>query len=191
VASFRGDWHACGEAAKRVREVADRIHGAYQRNMAVALEGLALFYGAGDATGIERMRSAALFLESRGIGLTLSWNFACLAEALLIHGKHDEALAHAETALARIATGDCIGRASALRVRALAKRARGEDASADLAGSLEAARDKQSPREELVTRLYWSEHAREAIDPGCAERFEQWGMPWYAQRARAAQGERS
>jgi class 3 adenylate cyclase/tetratricopeptide (TPR) repeat protein len=188
VASFRGDWHACGEAAKRVREVADRIHGAYQRNMAVALEGLALCYGAGDATGIERMRSAALFLESRGIGLTLSWNFACLAEALLVHGKHEEALAHAQTALARRATGDCIGQAPALRVRALAKHKRGEDGSADLEASLAASRDKQSPREELVTRLCWSEHAGVAAEPDWAERFEQLDMPWYAQRARALMG---
>jgi hypothetical protein len=186
VFALRGDWAGCGQAALRAREVAERIHGAYQRHMAATLEGLALFHGAGDASGIERMRAAALFLESRGIGLTLSWNFACLAEALVLHGHADEALAHANTAIARIGQGDGLGQACALRVRALAKRIQGQDAASDLQASLAAARAKQSPREELVTCLYWCEASGEPIDAAWIERFEQLGMPWYAARAKRA-----
>jgi class 3 adenylate cyclase len=184
VFAFRGDWASCEKAAQRVREVADRIDGAYQRHMADALEGLALLHGAGDARGIARLRAAALFLESRGMGLALSWTFACLAEALVLHGKPDEALAHADTAIARAAAGDGLGRAAAFRVRALAKQARGEDFSGDLQASLTAAREKQSPREELLTRLFVAQRAGEPIDGALIERLEQLHMPWYVARAK-------
>ena len=87
VCAFRGDWQGCGAAAAHVREVADHIDGAYLRQMAAALEGLALFHGSQDARGIGQLRASALFLESRGMGLSLSWNFASLAEALWLHDQ--------------------------------------------------------------------------------------------------------
>jgi hypothetical protein len=182
VFAFRGDWSGCEKAAQHVREVAERIDGGYQRHMADALEGLSLVHGAGDVRGIARVRAAALFLESRGMGLALSWTFACLAEALVLHGKPDEALAHADTAIARAAVGDRLGHATAFRVRALAKQAKGEDFSNDVSASLAAARAKQSPREELLTRLYVAQRAGEPIDAGLIARLEGLDMPWYVAR---------
>ena len=151
VSAFAADYEACGEAAARVREVAERIDGAYQRHMAAMLEGLHLWHGRADAHGIAMMRGAALALESRGIGLALSWCFAALAEALALRGEAAEAVTHADSALRRALTWDRLGEASALRARAIA-RAQHNDTRAgeDLAASLRVARAKQSPREQAL-----------------------------------------
>ena len=186
--AFAGDWDGCARCAARVREVAERIEGAFQRLMAAALEGLYLVHGAGDARGIATLRGAALGLESRGVGLALSWCFASLAEALALRAQPEEAITHAETALARAHSWDALGEATALRARALARHQLGalDAAREDIAASLAAARAKGSRREQLITALHWAEQSGERdFEPAAlALELDALHMPWYAARAR-------
>jgi tetratricopeptide (TPR) repeat protein len=165
IRAFAGDWDGCARAAARVREVADRIEGTFQRMMASALEGLYLVHGKSDARGIATLRGAALGLESRGVGLALSWCFACLAEALALRGQPEEAIAHANAALARAQTGDALGETVALRARALAHWQLGEHdaARADLAACLASADAKGSKRERAITQQRWAERTGEDL----------------------------
>ena len=185
VHAFRGDFVAAGRAAGRVREVAERIDGAYQRHMASALESLYLVYELGDRRGVEQLRGAALALESRGVALALSWTFATLAELLLFVGQPEEARIHADSALARASVGDGLGQASALRARAQARHRTGDlaGAGADFEAALAVAACRGSPREEALIRLAQAECKARPLDAGLRSRFEAMSMPWYAARA--------
>lgn len=186
ICAFAGDFAGCARCSARVREVAERIDGAYQRQMAAALEGLYLVFGTDDRRGIAVLRGAALGLESRGVGLALSWCFASLAEALALSGQPEEALTHAEAACKRGEAWDGLGEATALRARALARWQLGdrEHARRDCDASLAAARAKGSVREELLTRLRWLERTGEGDAAELAGRLEALAMPWYAELAR-------
>ena len=190
VHAMRGQWRDCHEAAERVRSMAERTGAVYQRHMARALGGLARYHGEGDTTGIELMREAAVFLDENGIGLSLSWNHACVAEALSLSGQHGEALTHAERAIARAQAWDALGEASAHRARASALAGQGEPYDEAMVRSIAVAERKQSPREVALSRLRWIELDRAA---GRTERvaarmrelegtFESMGMDWYARR---------
>jgi hypothetical protein len=131
-----------------------------------------------------------MFLERRGIGLTLSWNYACLAEALALAGEHTEALAHADAALARVASGDALGEVMALRARALARAGQGADPQPELQRALEAAQSKESPREEALVelcraRLLPADSTRDALARRLQARFDELTMPAYASLATA------
>lgn len=185
--AFAGDWDGCARCASQVREVAERIDGAYQRQMAAALEGLHLVHGAGDAAGLGAVRGAALGLESRGVGLALSWCFASLADALVLHGRPEEAIVHADAALARAAGGDALGQVTALRARALARGRLGDapGAEQDFAAAETAAEAKRSARELALCALYRVEAGIAAADRAAlSARFEALHMTWYAERAR-------
>ncbi len=190
ISAFRGDFAATLAAAERVRHIAERIDGAYQRQMAETLEGHARFHAQGDAAGIEQMRGAAMFLERRGIGLTLSWNYACLAEALALAGEADEALAHAESALARVTAGDALGQVTALRAKGIARAHCGDDPEPPMRASLEAAARKDSPREQALVWLRWAalhddRAQRKELARRAAQRFTELGMTSFAAQASA------
>jgi tetratricopeptide (TPR) repeat protein len=179
MCSLRGDFKGVGRSASRVRAVAERIDGSYQRQMATALAGLHLVYEQNDRRGIELLRGAALALESRGMGLALSWTFASLAEALLFLHEDVEAATHAESALARARFGDGLGRAAALRALAVARYRAGE--GADFAAALAAASGKGSRREEALTELARAECGGRAND--LPARFQAMSMPFYVARS--------
>jgi class 3 adenylate cyclase len=184
VCVMRGDWPAVQVCALRVREVAERIDGAYQRCMATALEGLARFHAAGEREALLRVRGAASGLETRGMGLALSWLLAALAEALWLAEEPDAAGMYANLALHRAEQGDALGEATAYRVRALARAAQGQlGAQEDFAASLTVASRKQSAREELLTRWASAVLRGEKRDDFAA-RFSALHMDWHAERVR-------
>jgi hypothetical protein len=193
VHGLRGEWGECRAAAERAAAMAERTGGIYQRHMARALRGQSRFHGDGDEAGIELMREAAIFLDENGIGLTLSWNHASLAEALALSGQHDGALVHAARALSRAEQWDALGEATAHRARAIALGARGEDYAPSLRRSLAVAERKHSPREAALAQLRWAEldrrHGRRRDDaPTPAElsrTLREMGMKSYAERADA------
>ena len=197
VQAWQGSWAACAENARRTRCAAERVGAPYVLAMSRAAEGLATFQLGDVEGGIGLMQKAVRWFEETATRLTLSWTQACLAEALALAGRPEEAAAHAGRALARSASRDRLGAVTAHRALAIAA-ARG--ATPDLAGArrhlaeaLELSRQKRSPRDEALTRLCAGRLLDEAGAPEEARRelsaalaaFQQMGMPWYAASAAA------
>src|SRR5438045_3599738 len=67
-----------------------------------------------------RAAEAVAWLESTRIGLTMSWNRACLAEALALSSHRDEASTQASKALERLSAKDRLGEAAAHRALGIA-----------------------------------------------------------------------
>jgi hypothetical protein len=120
------------------------------------------------------LRSAAAWLESTQIGLTLSWNQACLAEALALHSQPEEARVQAQKALARAEARDLLGEVAAHRALGLLT-ASGEEgwpsAEACFQRALDAAERKGSERDAAITKL---RGAQAAARVGQSERAADW-----------------
>jgi class 3 adenylate cyclase/tetratricopeptide (TPR) repeat protein len=115
---WQGDLPGCIVAAQRARAIAQRISGQYVTSMAQAFEGYATFLLERSPRSLQALRSAIDTLESRNIGLFLSFNQACLADALLVAGELAEARDCAVRTLARAGCGDPVGQIMAYRVLA-------------------------------------------------------------------------
>ena len=199
VQLWQGAWEGCRATASAMQGTAEQVHGPYILAMSKTVSGYAKFMSSGDAEGLELLRGAATWLETTQIGLTLSWNQACLAEALALSLHCDEAKVHAERALDRASARDRLGEVAAYRALGLAEMGRAgnwEAARAFFERSLAAADGKRSPRDAAITRL---RGAAVALHFGQSERASQWlgeagpafasmKMDWY--RARAERVER-
>lgn len=187
-ASLQADWATAQMHARRVREVAERIDGEFQRNMAAMIDGLARVYGGADREALNGLRAVAANVEGRGMGLVLSWMLSAIAEAMWFAGDAQGTAHYAALALERRQVWDRLGEAAALRARALAKHAQGQaGAREDFEASLLAARRKRSQREELLTRWLCAPISGESVDD-FAERFDRLQMVWHSQRAAQQSG---
>jgi hypothetical protein len=135
-------------------------------------------------------------LEESGAHLIMSWNRACLAEALAMAGHDGKAEQMAELALERGSVHDWLGEPPAHRAlaRVAARRDppdwKGFDKHIDAA--LERSAKKKSKREAAITRLA----AAEVLTEGgrleeaagelrrCTSSFEAMGMLWYVAAAK-------
>jgi len=157
VQLWQGDWGACRKTAILMRGTAEQVHGPYILAMSKTVSGYANFALGEIDEGIELLRAAVAWLESTQIGLTLSWNLSCLAEALALSSHPDEAKAYAERALARAEARDLLGEVAAHRALGLAETSGkgGSWASAEACfeRALAAARRKGSERDAAITRL--------------------------------------
>jgi len=151
---------------------------------------------ASQGPALELLQDAVNWLESSQIGLTLSWNEACLAEALALTGDFDNARIHAWRALQRAEAGDLLGAVAAHRALGLTEGGPGGTwarARRSFEAGLGASAQKGSPREEAITRFRAAHVAgrfgeRElAIEwlNGAMAQFSAMDMPWYTSEARA------
>lgn len=156
VESWQGDWSACARTAVEARAVAERVNGGYLRAMSQTLGGAAQVLGEGELAGLASLRASVDWLSMRQIFLSMSWNEAWLAEALLSDARYEEAEQHARRALARAPAWDALGEAAAHRVLAEVHHARDHDgarARRELAAAHACAERKQSRRELLLCEL--------------------------------------
>jgi hypothetical protein len=157
--------------------------------------------------GISALTDAVAWLESTQIGLTMSWNRACLAEVLALSSRHQEAEAQATKALERSSAKDRLGEAAAHRALGIAAGAGGnwEQAAPHFERSLVTAQRKASRRDAAITRFRGAEVAlRATVAPSGSHRelaakwltsaisdFGAMNMPWYQVHARAALRDRA
>jgi tetratricopeptide (TPR) repeat protein len=197
VQLWQGDWVAGLETVHRARQEAERMGAPSILAMCRMLEGHARFQLTGGAEPLALLREAVRWLEDNETRFILSWNQACLAEALVLSDQVEEASFWAHQALARSLTWDRRGEAMAHRVLGLVA-ARGQGANLararmHLEQSIEVARNKDSPREEALSRWRIAELLREAGRADEARRqlelalprFVQMGMAWHRERAGA------
>jgi tetratricopeptide (TPR) repeat protein len=174
VQLWQGAWDACRATASAMQGTAEQVHGPYILAMSKTVSGYAKVMSGADAEGLELLREAAAWLESTKIGLTLSWNQACLAEALALSLRRDEAKVHAERALDRAIAHDRLGEVAAYRALGLAEVGRAgswEAARASFERALLATERKRSRRDAAITRY---RGAAVALHFGHSERASQW-----------------
>jgi hypothetical protein len=132
----------------------------------------------------------------------MSWNRACLAEALALSSHREEASAQASKALERLSAKDRLGEAAAHRALGIAAGIAGSwaDSAPHFERSLVVSEQKASPRDAAITHLRGAEVALRANrDAGADHRelAESWltsaiaafgtmNMPWYQAQARLA-----
>jgi tetratricopeptide (TPR) repeat protein len=194
VQLWQGSWDACRATASAMQGTAEQVHGPYILAMSKTVSGYAKFMTGGDREGIELLRAAAEWLESTQIGLTLSWNQACLAEALALSPRRDEARVHAERALDRANARDRLGEVAAHRALGLShlgKAGEWEAAHGSFERAISLAERKRSPRDAAITRLRGaavarhfgqSEHARRWLGEAVPA-FVAMKMEWYRAEA--------
>ncbi|MET0593452.1 MAG: AAA family ATPase [Polyangiaceae bacterium] len=157
VQLWQGVWDACRATASAMQGTAEQVHGPYILAMSRTVSGYARFMTGSEIEGIDLLRGAAAWLESTQIGLTLSWNQACLAEALALSKRRDEARVYAERALNRVSARDRLGEVAAHRALGLAEMGRGgswDAAQSSFERSLAAAERKRSPRDTAITHYH-------------------------------------
>ena len=179
-----------------MQETAEQVHGPYILAMSKTVSGYAKVASGEKEEGLELLRAAAAWLESTQIGLTLSWNESCLAEALALCSRADEAKDHARRSLERAEARDLLGEVAAYRALGLAEacgRGTWSSAEAFFESALRAADRKGSARDAAVTRLRAAtvavrfgelESASRWIE-GVAAQFAEMKMTSYLVEARA------
>jgi len=156
VQLWQGDWAACRRTAAVMQGTAEQVHGPYILAMSKTVSGFAKFASGDKEEGLTLLRSAAAWLESTQIGLTLSWNLSCLAEALALSARPDDARRHARCALDRAEAKDLLGEVAAYRALGLAEASgQGSWSTAEecFRKALDAAERKGSVREAAISRF--------------------------------------
>lgn len=106
------------ELAPVVQSLGQRMNGPFLFGRGQSDLAFAQFMTTGDVDALERLSSAADWLEQRGIRLYLSISDGCAAEALVRAGRYERARRHAERALARADRLDRVGEGMACRAMA-------------------------------------------------------------------------
>jgi tetratricopeptide (TPR) repeat protein len=156
VLLLQGRWREALETATRAQATAERVNGPYVFAMSRTVSGYARWMTTRDPEALAELLQAAKWLEGRGIGLFISFNYAYLADALASAGDTRQALDYAARALACAERSDRLGETMAHRT--LARIARQEpqrlpEAQMHLDKAMSSARARQSAREVALTNL--------------------------------------
>jgi hypothetical protein len=191
---WQGQWHRCIDTSLQACAAAERIHGPYVFAISRSMSSYARFMLERAPEDREKLCQAVQWLEARDMGLYLSMNYGCAAEAALLAGDHAAAADYAERALRRAVSLDPFGQAPAHRVLA-ALAVLGDrppaDVDAALARAFAAAEARGSRREAALNRLTRARlrhaagdgpAAREDLEPLRRE-FAQMGMVHHAAEA--------
>ena len=191
-----GRFHETLEMAPVVQSLGQRMNGPFLFGRGQSDAAFARYMTTGDVDALDRLASAADWLEERGIRLYLSISDGCAAEALVRAGRLDRARRHAERALARADRLDRVGEGMACRAMARIVDQESpnhpERADAYHTRALEAAYARGSKREialteaasaELLARRGEREIARTRLRAALDD-LDRMGLDWYAANAR-------
>jgi tetratricopeptide (TPR) repeat protein len=191
VQMWQSCWELCIDTAALSRAAAERVNGPFVFAMCEMVSGYARWQLDRSPGALVQLQRAVDWLESRGMRLYLSCNYAYLAEALAAADQTEPARNYALRAIERASQQDPVGEASAHRTLArLAAAARGpldEEARSQLDQAASAAERIGSPREAALTSLLAGE-LRVAAGEGQAARaglesaaaaFARMQMPFY------------
>lgn len=189
----KGDWEGSIDAAAEIQAIGEQIHGPYIVAMSATAASYAQYQLRRDPEAIATMQSAASWLRDHDVCLTLSWNYALLAEVCADAREVARAREHADTALAR-GRWDCLGAVAAHRARAVAaahEEGAPEAAAPHMKRALAHARAHGMRPEAAITEYrhatLFAEYGRAEAAAACATRalaaFRELHMRWYADRA--------
>ena len=196
VQLWQGEWAAARVTAAQMQARAEQVHGPYILAMSKTVSGYADLMSADYPAALGLLQEAVSWLEASQIGLTLSWNQACLAEGLALAGRFVDARIHAWRALERAEARDLLGEVAAHRALGLAEAGGGGTwpmARACFERAVAASVRKGSPRDEAVTRFRGASVALRFGERALAhewltaaiDQFSAMDMPWYVTEARA------
>jgi tetratricopeptide (TPR) repeat protein len=194
VQAQQGQFEGLRATARELHAVGERVEAYYLLAMSKTFEGYAELHLGDASRALPPMQEAVDALEEMSLMLTMSFNYACLAEGLARAEQPERAERVARQALLRGLKGDRLGDVMGQRALAIAAVHRPEpDTAAALAHLEHAARladEHELPREALLTRLCRAEvlalsgdldaaasEAR-ALQPELARMH----MPYYVQR---------
>jgi hypothetical protein len=120
VQAQHGEFHALRSTAVELRAIGERVEAAYLLAMSKTFEGYAELNVGQVGCALPSLLEAVDALEEMSLMLTMSFNYACLAEALAQADQPARAERVARQALARGARGDRMGDVTAARALALA-----------------------------------------------------------------------
>ncbi len=156
VQMFQGRWEDALDTASRTQATAERVNGPYVFAMSRTVSGYARFMLERSPSAIAELLQSVSWLETRGIRLFISVNYAYLAHALTASGDVARGGEYARRALERATQADRLGEPMAHRVLArICSQEVGGAVTAwqHLQLALSAARARQSLREEALVRL--------------------------------------
>jgi hypothetical protein len=191
VQLLRGSFEQALETAERARKTAERVNGPYVFAIARSVSGYSRWQLERDPAFIAEMLSGIQWMERRGTGLYLSFNYGHLAEAFASAGEDQKAREYAQKTLARSAQMDRIGEGLAYRTLArVAARAEDVRSAEDyLELARQAAATRRSARELALTELEQlrlkapGERARRAEHRELLASLHDMGMAHYAREA--------
>jgi len=153
VQLLQGRWEDALTTAVRTQQTAERVNGPFVFAMSQTVSGYARWMLDRSGSALVELEHSVSWVEGRGLLLYISFNYACLAEALLEAGKLEAASNYARRAIAR-ASVDPIGEASGYRTLAhLASLTRSEEPGALLSKAMTASVARRSAREIALTDL--------------------------------------
>jgi len=156
VQLLQGRWQEALDTAARARATAERVNGPYVFAMSKTVSGYARWVTQRTPDALAELLQAVKWLEGRGIGLFISFNYAFLADALASAGETEQALDYATRAITCAERADRLGETMAHRTLARIARQVPEqlgEAQAHLERAMSSARARQSAREVALTSL--------------------------------------
>jgi class 3 adenylate cyclase len=155
VQAQQGAFEALRRTAQRLRPIAERVEAYYLMAMSKTFEGYAELHLGQVRLALPPLFEAVDALEEMSLMLTMSFNYACLAEALASADQPERAERYARLAIARGAHGDKLGDTMAHRalgVVTMHRRAPDPAAAlAHVARALELASEYRLPRERALS----------------------------------------
>ncbi len=197
VAMFQGYWESCIDRAEQMRDIAATIDAPYILAMSKTAAGYARWFLSGDRGAFAAMREAIGELETSGSKLSMSVNYACLAEVMALAGEAVEARQLAEKARDRATAGDRVGEIQAHRALGIAEmrteHPRIAAARARFEEGIALAVARRSQREAALTRWRLAEVLVQSGENAEARRllttvnraFQNCSMPWHLEQVRA------
>ena len=192
VLQWQGRWDEALQVADEASAIAMAVKSHQQLAMGRALAGHARWRLAGDDQGLQAVRDATAWIESRRGGLATSLNHGWLVDGALLQGHADEARRHAALLLLRARQDDRIGEALGSRALALAAAAAGDFGRADrwLRRAQRSAQIRGSAHEQAANLLCEIELAQlrgqcatlPALVDAAATAFEAMHMRWHLQQ---------
>lgn len=192
---WQGRWAEAEAAGLHGAEVALRCRSRFNTEMGRALAACAAWAATRDASALQVLRGATLWIESHGGAVSTSLNYGWLVEATLALDLQDEARRHAAALLMRARALDQQGLAQGLRALALEAVRRGDERQAArwMRHAERAAERRGSRREQAINLLTRAQlavargHIAEAVDQAgsACQAFEAMRMAHHAAQARA------
>jgi class 3 adenylate cyclase/tetratricopeptide (TPR) repeat protein len=190
---WQGHWDEAERVATESVRIAENAGALLLLAMNRALAGWAAWGGRNDGTGLDQMRDAVRWMESRQGRFYVSLHYGWLVEASFEQNKIEEARIHAAKALARTRSGELIGESTTSRALALAAAQNGNARRSAqwLARANHSATLRMSSREHALNDLTASRIAAiqgnqaqsaEALDRALAA-FKKLRMDWHLNHA--------
>lgn len=191
---WQGRWQEAEHVAVESARIAENTRGLLLLAVSRAVAGYTLWAGSGKAEGLDQLRDAVSWIETRRGRFYTSLHYGWLVEACVTDGHIEEARKYAARTLRRSRQGERLGEAVSCRAMAIAAARDNELLSVErwMQRAEESARIRGSGREAALNQvargriLEWQGHAdtgRRLIETASTE-LRSFGMEWHAEQTK-------